>query len=120
MVKYSPTVSLAGRQKNLNMIFRALADSTRRSIIERLTQGDARVTDLAEPFDISLPAVSKHLGILEGAGLISREKDGRVRRCHLDAAPLKEAADWIEFYKGFWEGSLDSLENYLQQHKQND
>ena len=120
MVKYNPTASVIGSQKNLDMTFRALSDRTRRAIIERLTHGDALVTELARPFDISLPAVSKHLGILEDAGLISREKDGRVRRCHLDAAPLKDAADWIAFYKRFWEGNLDALEDYLQQQKPND
>ena len=120
MVKYNLATGSEGEQQALNMTFRALADSTRRAIIGRLAQGDALVTELAAPFDISLPAVSKHLGILEQAGLIRREKDGRVRRCHLDATALKDAADWIEFYRQFWDGRLDALDEYLQQQKQYD
>lgn len=91
----------------------ALSDSTRRAILARLAQGDALVTELAEPFDMSLPAVSKHLGVLERAGLVQRQKDGRIRRCSLKAAPLKEASDWIDVYREFWETQLDSLENYF-------
>ncbi len=117
MVKYNDCVSSVDDQHQLDLTFRALADSTRRAIIARLSAGDALVTELADPFDISLPAVSKHLGILEGAGLISRQKDGRIRRCSLDAEPLKHASDWITFYKQFWQSSLDSLDDYLQQQK---
>lgn len=119
MVKYSSTSNFDSDQKRLDLTFRALSDSTRRAIINRLTLGDALVTELAEPFDMSLPAVSKHLGILEKAGLIRREKDGRIRRCHLRAKPLKQAADWIGFYQQFWQSSLHELENYLQQQKNN-
>ncbi|MEN8180173.1 MAG: metalloregulator ArsR/SmtB family transcription factor [Pseudomonadota bacterium] len=106
MVKYSP-----GR---LDSIFNALSDNTRRSILARLASGDALVTELAAPFSISLPAISKHLRVLEKAGLIRRDKDGRVRHCHLQAAPLQEAADWIEYYRQFWESRLDSLAGYLE------
>ena len=80
----------------LSHTFMALSDATRRAILARLADGDALVTELASPFDMSLPAVSKHLGVLERAGLIQRKKDGRIRRCQLDAAPLKEAADWMD------------------------
>jgi len=103
----------------LDLTFKALSDSTRRAIIERLSSGDALVTELAEPFNMSLPAVSKHLGILEKAGLISREKNGRVRQCRLDAGPLKHASEWIEFYKHFWESRFDALEQYLSKNKKN-
>ena len=100
---------------NLDQVFMALADSTRRAILARLAEGDALVSELAEPFDMSLPAVSKHLGILERANLIQREKDGRMRRCVLQPGGLKDAAEWIEFYRRYWESRLDSLDKYLQQ-----
>jgi len=106
MVKYSDS--------QLDNVFHALSDTTRRGILARLAKGHALVTELAEPFDMSLPAVSKHLGVLEQAGLIERIKDGRIRRCELNAAPLKSASDWIKFYKQFWESQFDSLENYLE------
>jgi DNA-binding transcriptional ArsR family regulator len=100
----------------LDYIYFALSDSTRRSILERLAQeGDLKVTTLAEPFDMSLPAISKHLRVLERAGLMVQEKDGRVRRCQLVAEPLEEAADWIEQYRQFWETQFDSLASYLNQ-----
>ncbi|MEN8166149.1 MAG: metalloregulator ArsR/SmtB family transcription factor [Pseudomonadota bacterium] len=105
MVKYSPG--------QLDSVFGALSDSTRRSILARLASGDALVTELAAPFAISLPAISKHLSVLEKAGLIRRDKHGRVRRCRLQAAPLQEAADWIAHYRQFWESRLDSLAEYL-------
>ena len=106
MVKYSET--------QLNLTFMALADDTRRALLARLAQGDALVSELAEPFDMSLPAISKHLGILERADLIRREKHGRLRRCILQPQALQQASDWIEFYREFWQGSLDSLDGYLQ------
>jgi len=106
MVKYSPS--------NLNSVFHALADGTRRAILAKLAQGDALVTELAEPFDMSLPAISKHLTVLEKAGLLSRHKDGRIRRCQLNAAPLESASEWIAFYKQFWDAQLDSLTDYLE------
>lgn len=105
MVKYNETA--------LDNIFMALSDRTRRAILARLAEGDALVTELASPFDMSLPAISKHLGVLERAGLVTKEKDGRIRRCRLDAGPLKDAAKWIEFYRHFWDTRLDSLAQYL-------
>ena len=102
----------------LSTLFSALADPTRRAILERLAEGSASVGELAEPFDISLPAISRHLKVLEGAGLISREKAAQWRRCHLNAAPLKDAAGWVEKYRAFWEGQLDSLEHFLANHKE--
>lgn len=98
----------------LNLTFSALADPTRRAILERLSFGDSSVTDLAEPFDVSLPAISKQLRVLERAGLLTQEKDGRVRRCRLEALPMKEAVEWIAQYRRFWEDQLDSLAKYLE------
>jgi len=109
MVKYDDS--------QLDRVFHALSDSTRRAILARLSYGDALVTEVAEPFEISLPAISKHLGVLEKAGLLLRHKDGRVRRCELNAGPLETASDWIHFYSEFWESQLDSLANYLDQKK---
>jgi len=106
MVKYN--------DDQLNGVFSALGDPTRRAIMARLALGEIRVTDLAEPYDMSLPAVTKHLGVLEKAHLISRTKEGRVVRCKLTPAPLKSAADWIEKYQIFWEGKLDALADYLK------
>lgn len=100
---------------SLDAVFSALSDATRRAILDRLSQGEALVSELAEPFDMSLPAVSKHLGVLERAGLITRQKDGRIRRCHLVADPLQAAAGWLESYRQFWDSRLDSLEQYLNQ-----
>ena len=107
MVKY--------RSSELDVTFGALADATRRGILEQLVGGESSVTNLAEPFNISLPAISRHLRVLERAGLLSQEKDGRVRRCRLDAGPMKEASDWISRYQRFWEQQLDSLASYLDQ-----
>ncbi len=99
----------------LSEVFGALADPTRRAILARLAMGETSVGELAEPFEMSLPAVSKHLGVLETAGLVQREKQGRVRRCHLDGRPLEAAATWIEHYRRFWEARLDSLARYLEE-----
>jgi DNA-binding transcriptional ArsR family regulator len=99
----------------LTSIFAALADPTRRAIISRLAQGEASVTELAEPFAMSLPAVSKHLKVLQHAGLITQSRQAQWRPCRLDAAPLKEVAGWLAHYRRFWEDSLDRLEEYLQQ-----
>ena len=99
----------------LNEVFGALADPTRRAILARLALGETSVGKLAEPFEMSLPAVSKHLGVLETAGLVQREKQGRVRRCQLDGRPLEAAATWIERYRQFWEAQLDSLARYLEE-----
>lgn len=98
----------------LNATFAALADPTRRAIMARLTLGEATVGELAEPFEMSLPAISKHLGVLENAGLLRRERRGRERRCRLRAEPLKDAGDWIEQYRRFWDGAFDRLADYLE------
>ncbi len=98
----------------LSATFFALADPTRRSILARLANGDATVGELAEPYDMSLAAVSKHLKVLEGAGLISRGRDAQWRPCHLEAKPLKAVAEWVEEYERFWSRNLDSLGAYLE------
>jgi DNA-binding transcriptional ArsR family regulator len=98
----------------LDRIFSALSDPTRRAILARLASGDASVTDLAEPFAMSLPAVSKHLKVLERAGLIVRGREAQWRPCRLEARPLKGASEWLELYRVFWEQSLDRLEGYLK------
>jgi DNA-binding transcriptional ArsR family regulator len=98
----------------LDATFGALADPTRRAILARLTLGEATVTELAAPFDVSLPAVSKHLRVLESAGLLQREIDGRIHRCRLAAQPMKDAAAWIETYRTFWEAQRDALAHYLE------
>ena len=107
MVKCSPRL--------LNRTFSALADPTRRRILEHLARGDRCVTDLARPYSMSLPAVSKHLRILENAGLVSRRRRGRVHSLKLEAKPMKEAQQWIEEYRKFWEESFDRLDEYLKQ-----
>jgi DNA-binding transcriptional ArsR family regulator len=98
----------------LDTTFAALADPTRRAILARLARGDASVMELAEPFRMSLPAVSKHLKVLERAGLIARRREAQSRPCRLKAAPLKDAVDWLERYRRFWEESFDRLEDYLR------
>lgn len=100
---------------HLSETFAALADPTRRAILSRLSSGEASVNELAEPFRMSLPAVSKHLKVLERAKLITRGRNAQWRPCRLKAAPLKEAVDWLEHYRRFWEQSLDRLEEYLQE-----
>jgi DNA-binding transcriptional ArsR family regulator len=99
----------------LNRTFAALADPTRRRILEHLAHGDHCVTDLARPYAMSLPAVSKHLRVLESAGLIRRRRNGRVHRLRLQAAPMKQVSQWIEEYRKFWEESFDRLDEYLKQ-----
>ena len=101
----------------LSATFAALADPTRRAILGRLASGEASVTQLAEPFEMSMPAVSKHLKVLERAGLIARGREAQWRPCRLEAAPLKEAADWVEEYRRFWEQSFDRLDEYLRELK---
>jgi DNA-binding transcriptional ArsR family regulator len=103
----------------LDRTFAALADPTRRAILARLARGEATVNELARPFDVSRPAISKHLRVLERARLVTRTPDGRVSRCHLNATPMKDAADWVERYRAYWEGQLDSLARYLQDDKEN-
>jgi DNA-binding transcriptional ArsR family regulator len=98
----------------LSTTFAALADPTRRAILARLTLGETSVTELAEPFDMTLPAVSKHLKVLERAGLIARSRAAQWRPCRLEASPLKDATDWLEHYRRFWEQSLDRLGDYLR------
>jgi len=98
----------------LSTTFAALADPTRRAILARLITGECSVTELAEPFDMSLPAVSKHLHVLERAGLISRGREAQWRPCRLEAGPLKQVADWTERYREVWEGRLDRLDAYLK------
>lgn len=97
----------------LSVTFSALADPTRRAILARLAQGEATVSELAQPFEISLPAISRHLKVLERARLIARDRNAQWRPCRLEAEALREATDWLEHYRQFWENSLDRLEDYL-------
>jgi len=106
MVKYS--------SRTLNRTFAALADPTRRRILAHLARGDQRVTHLAKPHAMSLPAISKHLRVLEKAGLLRRRRYGRIHEMRLDAKPLQQAAQWVEEYRKFWQGSLDRLAEYLE------
>lgn len=99
----------------LSSVFAALADPTRRAILARLTKGEASVNELAKPFKISLPGFSKHLKVLERAGLIARSRDAQWRPCRLEAKRLKVVADWVEHYRQFWEESFDRLDDYLQE-----
>ena len=103
---------------HLNTTFAALADPTRRAILARLTSGEASVTELAKPFEMSLPAVSKHLKVLERAGLIARGREAQWRPCRLEAAPLREVAEWAENYRRFWDESYERLDAYLQHLKE--
>jgi DNA-binding transcriptional ArsR family regulator len=99
---------------HLSATFAALADPTRRAILARLASGEASVSELAEPFEISAPAVTKHLKVLERAGLISRSRQAQWRPCKLEAKPLQEVSDWVEQYRQLWEARLDRLEDYLK------
>jgi DNA-binding transcriptional ArsR family regulator len=112
MVKYSSHV--------LDRTFAALADPTRRRILQHLSHGDRCVTDIAKPYSISLPAISKHLRVLENAGLIRRRRNGRVHRVKLEAKPMKQAAQWIDEYRRFWEESFDRLDEYLRELQKKD
>ena len=105
---------------HLSNTFAALADPTRRAILARLALGEASVSELAEPFEISLPAISRHLKVLERAQLISRERDAQWRRCKLEPAGLKAAADWVGQYRRFWEERLDALAEFLQSQNESD
>jgi DNA-binding transcriptional ArsR family regulator len=102
----------------LSLIFSALADPTRRAILARLASGSASVTELAAPFAMSLPAVSKHLKVLERAGLIARGREAQWRPCRLDAAPLREVASWLDEYRRYWDEHLDRLDTYLAEIQQ--
>ncbi|HJR37420.1 MAG TPA: metalloregulator ArsR/SmtB family transcription factor [Nocardioidaceae bacterium] len=104
----------------LSTIFAALADPTRRAILTRLSEGDATVSELAEPFAISLPAVSRHLKVLEHAGLISRSRSAQWRSSSLEAEPLREATAWMERYREFWDSSLDRLDAHLKRMQDQD
>lgn len=101
--------------QQLDLTFGALADSTRRAILSRLATGETTVGELAKPFEISRPAISKHLRVLERAGLVRRTVDGRISRCELDAKPMRDAAEWVEYYRIFWEGQLESLARYFNE-----
>jgi DNA-binding transcriptional ArsR family regulator len=101
----------------LSETFGALADPTRRAILARLASGEASVTELSEPFSMSMPAISKHLKVLERAGLIARGREAQWRPCRLQAAPLEDVAGWVEHYRRFWEQSLDRLDDYLRELK---
>lgn len=103
----------------LSVIFAALADPTRRAILARLSEGDATVTELAEPFSISLPAISRHLKVLEAAGLISRTRSAQWRSSRLEPEPLREATEWMERYRVFWDASLDRLDAHLKRMQKN-
>ena len=103
---------------HLSATFSALADPTRRAILARLTSGEASVTDLAEPFKMSMPAISRHLKVLERAGLIARGREAQWRPCRLKATPLKEVAGWVSNYRRFWEHSFDRLDQYLIEMKE--
>lgn len=103
--------------QQLDATFAALADPTRRAILARLAAGEASVNELAQPFDMSQPAISKHLRVLERAGLISRSRDAQRRPCRLDAKPLAEADKWLERYREFWEASFDRLDSLLEEMK---
>jgi DNA-binding transcriptional ArsR family regulator len=100
--------------RQLDSVFGALSDATRRAILAELAHGERTVGELARPFEISRPAISKHLRVLERAGLVRRTPEGRISRCALDASPLRGAADWVEHYRDFWEGRLDALARYLE------
>ena len=101
-------------EANLDLVFRALGDRTRRDLLARLAEGPAMVTELARPFDMSLPAVGKHLRVLEKAGLIDRTIDGRAHRCSLNAAPMKHAGAWLALYRQFWDETIDALIEYVE------
>ena len=104
----------ASADDRLDAVFHALGDRTRRALLARLASRPARITELARPFDMSLPAVSRHIRVLESAGLIARSVDGRVHQCSLAAAPMKTAEAWLDRYRRFWEGSLDALARLVE------
>ena len=109
----SRTRERASQDDRLDLVFQALADRTRRALLARLARKTSKVTDLAAPFNMSLPAVSRHIKVLERARLVRRTIDGRVHRCSLDAEPLHEAEAWLERYRPFWEGTLEALASYF-------
>lgn len=104
-------------ESHLSLLFSALSDPTRRAILSRLArEGESTVSDLARPFSMSLPAISKHIRVLEHAGLLERRVQGREHRCRLQPRPLKDAVDWLAEYRQYWEGQLDALARYLEDH----
>jgi DNA-binding transcriptional ArsR family regulator len=105
----------ADSEEELDAVFHALSDRTRRRLIRQLSTGPAVISDLAEPFEMTLAAVSKHLRVLERANLISREIDGRYHRCHISPLPMLSANRWLQEYSAFWEGNLDSLSSFVEQ-----
>jgi DNA-binding transcriptional ArsR family regulator len=111
-------VKSSSRSATLDSVFSALADPTRRAIVVRLAEGEASVSELARPFDVSLPAVTKHLAVLERAGLLEHRKEGRVRHCRLVATPMRAADDWLSSYRVFWEQRFDSLVDHLKSNKE--
>ncbi len=106
--------NLSEGEGQLDLVFRALGDQTRRALLARLAGGSAMVTELAQPFAMSLPAVSRHIRVLEKAGLVARAVDGRVHRCSLSATPLRDVEKWLSQYRRFWAGTLDSLARYVE------
>jgi DNA-binding transcriptional ArsR family regulator len=111
----SRSVNRLSEEDRLDRVFHALADRTRRSVLARLSRGPATVTELAEPFDMTLPAVSKHLRVLEDAGLLERDVRGRVHQCSLGAEPLQDIEQWLEQYRAFWGETLDALAAYVEE-----
>jgi DNA-binding transcriptional ArsR family regulator len=107
--------SRGGREAQLDAIFHALGDRTRRALIAHLAKSPARITELAAPFSMSLPAVSRHIRVLEHAGLVARRVDGRVHHCSLRGESLRDAAAWLRHYRGFWESNLESLARFVEQ-----
>ena len=103
-----------GEDERLDAVFHALGDRTRRALLARLARRPARVTELAKPFAMSLPAVSRHIRVLEAAGLVARRVDGRVHQCSLDAQPLHAVQQWLSFYRHFWQANLESLARHVQ------
>jgi DNA-binding transcriptional ArsR family regulator len=116
-VNVSTASARIAKDDRLDLIFGALADRTRRALLARLGEAPAKITDLAAPFDMSLPAVSKHVRILERAGLVRRTIDGRVHRCALEPGPLEEADQWLARYRALWEDALESLARYVTEGK---
>jgi DNA-binding transcriptional ArsR family regulator len=108
------------RTDRLNQVFGAVSDPTRRAILSRLSTGNSTVVNMASEFPMSLPAVSKHIRILERAGLVARKIEGRTHHLHLNAAPMQEALQWMEYYRKFWDRKLDALEDFLKEENKND
>ena len=119
MLSSVATTKKRSADDRLDLVFQALSSRTRRALLARLTQGPAIVTELAEPFDMSLPAISKHLKVLEGARLVVRAVDGRIHRCSWVPAPLVEVDRWLDHYRAFWENTLHALARYVERGEKN-